>query len=326
MSKTNETLPTPPMIADNEASDGTGRLANDGHSIFYRHWRTSADKAKAVVHINHGMAEHSERYTKLAHTLNAEGYHLIAQDHRGHGQSATQPEQLGHLADKNGWDKVLKDIKVLHGRIKQAYPDLPLVLFGHSMGSFISLNYAELLLGSQAVDALVLSGSTLNPLIKDVGLKVLCKAELKRQGPKGRSALIEEATFKQFNRKFFPYRTESDWLSRDEGSVDEYIKDPLSGFRCTNQTWYDLASALIRIFKPKELKKLPKDLPYYLFFGDDDPLGGKRGNQKLVKALKRAGVKDIAYKGYQKARHETLNETNQDEVIQDLVDWLNSKF
>ncbi len=299
----------------------------DDHEIFYRTWATSDAKPKGLIHIIHGMAEHSERYHDSATALADAGFHVVAHDHRGHGYSA-KTEDLGHFANRAGWEKAVEDIRVMENHLKSTFPNLPRIILGHSMGSFLSLNYVETLNSRDCagLDALILSGSTYNSILTNASLNLVTRIERKRQGKKGKSPIIEELTFGKFNREFKPNRTESDWLTRDEAQVDKYIRDPLSGFRCTNQLWYELTRALLKIHKQCQLRKIPKDLPIHLIYGDLDPLGGKSGNKALRKRFRSANIKKITEKGYANARHEILNEINRSDVIQDLIHWLNRKF
>src|SRR5262249_55554460 len=132
-------------------------------------------------------------------------------------------------------------------------------------------------------------------------------------------------SFDAFNKAFAPNRTAFDWLSRDEAEVDKYIADPLCGFPVTTQLWVDVLDALSDIARPERQAKIPSDLPVYIFAGSEDPVGEKtRSLEQLLGAYGRAGVRDVKHKFYPGARHETLNETNRDEVTRDLVAWFDA--
>ena len=299
--------------------------AVDGHEIFTRIWLPSQDyqNPRAVFHINHGMAEHSARYAPLAERLVAEGYVVIAQDHRGHGYSVKNGEVLGHYADRNGWKLLISDVHQINEYIHQQYPGTPVVLMGHSMGSFIVQGY--MVEHGDTVEAVLLSGSAYHTELTLSSAKLAANVEKARIGFKGRSFVIDAMSFGKFNKSFKPSRTSYDWLSRDPREVDAYVSDPLCGFLCTNQLWQDLLQGLGIISKVKNLRKIPKNIPYLLFSGELDPMSydiKEHGILKLKARLLDAGLHHISVKLFPKGRHEILNETNRDEVISYLIHWM----
>lgn len=289
--------------------------APDGHKIQTYVWPTEG--AKAWVHINHGMSEHATRYDRLAQALNQEGYSVVAHNHRGHGTSPTT--QLGHYADQDGWKKLLSDIDVV--RDASCAPDLPYYLMGHSMGSFIIQAY--MVNTQRKVDALILSGSNYQaPLLTKAGLAV-AKFERWRLDALQPSKLLQFLSFGSFNQAFKPNRTEFDWLSKDHAEVDKYINDPLCGFDCSTQLWADMLSGLIGLFNATSFSNIQSDLPIYIFGGDQDPVGEKgKGLPKLAAAYNQAGQNKVSMKLYAGGRHEMLNESNKDEVMTDLINWI----
>jgi alpha-beta hydrolase superfamily lysophospholipase len=292
----------------------------DGHKIQTFCW--PIETPKAWVHINHGMSEHAQRYDQLAQTLNKAGYSVVAHNHRGHGTSSTT--DLGHYADQDGWGKLLGDINAVRNKICEA--DLPYYLMGHSMGSFIVQSYlANPAAGQQPIDAVILSGSNFQaPLIAKVGCTI-AKLERWRLGAKSPSKLLQFLSFGSFNQLFKPNRTDFDWLSKDHSQVDKYISDPLCGFDCSTQLWIDFLGGLGDLFTLKSFNGIQKQLPIYIFGGDLDPVGEKgKGLPKLAKAYKDAGQGDVTLKIYSNGRHEMLNETNREDVMQDVVNWLNA--
>ena len=260
-------------------------------------YRWSGDEpARFVVQIAHGMAEHARRYMPVARDLIAAGAMVYANDHRGHGRTAGSVEKLGDFGD-GGYDAMPEDMAVLTRLIRKELPGLPVILLGHSMGSFAAQVYV--LDHSDLIDGLVLSGST--------AFDELAKA---RAGSGG-----------TLNTPFEPARTPFDWLSRDEAVVDAYIADPYCGFQGRNR---GASVAGQRAADPDELKRIRSDLPIYLFAGDKDPLNGDLAFLKvLIARYQAAGVKDVTWDFYPGGRHEMLNETNRDEVIAKLVAWMN---
>ena len=247
--------------------------ANDRSRLYVNQWMPDGPP-KALVMLSHGMAEHSGRYARLADALCAAGYGLYAPDQRGHGRTADEGT-LGLYAEKDGWNKVVGDLASLNQHIGQEQPGLPIILLGHSMGSYIAQAY--LLHHSASLNGAILSGSNFQPVALYRAARVIARAERLRQGLRGRSALIDFLSFGSFNKAFKPNRTAFDWLSRDPVEVDKYINDPLCGFRCTNQLWIDMLGGLQQISKASNLAQIDPGLPILVMGGECDPVSeGKR--------------------------------------------------
>ena len=292
--------------------------ANDRSRLYVNQWLPDGP-AKAMIMLSHGMAEHSGRYARLAEALCGAGYGLYALDQRGHGRTADEGT-LGLYAEKDGWNKVVGDLASLNQHIGQQQPGLPIILLGHSMGSYIAQAY--LLHHSASLNGAILSGSNFQPVALYRAARVIARLERLRQGLRGRSALIEFLSFGSFNKAFKPNRTAFDWLSRDPDEVDKYINDPLCGFRCTNQLWIDLLGGLQQISKASNLAQIDPGLPILVMGGECDPVSeGKRLNS-LADALRDAGCQHLQLTVYPQARHEVFNETNRDAVTADVLAWL----
>ena len=293
--------------------------ASDRSRLFVNLWLPNAP-LKAVILLAHGMAEHSARYARLAEAFCAEGYGVYALDQRGHGKTADHGT-LGHFADDDGWCKVVGDLASLNQFLGQRHPGVPIVLLGHSMGSYIAQAY--LLHHSASLHGAILSGSNFQPVALYRAARQIARFEKLRQGAKGRSALIEWLSFGSFNNKFKPARTAFDWLSRDPTEVDKYATDPLCGFRCTNQLWIDLLGGLQQISKASNLAQIDPGLPLLVIGGECDPVSeGKRLND-LANALREAGSQSLQLTVYPQARHELFNDINRDEVTTDVLAWIN---
>ena len=290
--------------------------ADDGADIHIYRWLPDG-APRGVVQIAHGLAEHAARYGRLAGALTGQGLAVYADDHRGHGQTAGAGD-LGFFAEREGWRKCVGDLWSLNRRIAADHAGLPIVLLGHSMGSFMAQDFVAD--HSDAIAALVLSGSNgPPPAIAGLG-RMIARIERLRQGARGKSALLQSLMFGDFNKRFKPARTPFDWLSRDPAEVDAYIADPLCGFEFTNQLAVDLLDALGPLLTPERLARIRKDLPVYIFSGSDDPVGANL--PALAEAYRNAGLTRVDMRVYTGARHETLNETNRDEVTADLVAWI----
>ena len=292
--------------------------ANDRTGLFVNQWLPESPP-KANVLLAHGMAEHSGRYARLGNALCEAGYGLYAHDQRGHGKTATAGT-LGYFAEKDGWSTVVNDVASLHQRIGQNHPNSPIFLLGHSMGSYIAQAY--LMTDSTQLQGAILSGSNFQPAALYRAASLIARFERRRQGAKGRSALIEWLSFGSFNKAFKPNRTSFDWLSRDPDEVDAYARDPLCGFRCTNQLWVDLLGGLQQISKASNLTRIDCDLPLLVIGGVCDPVSQGKRLEDLANALRSAGSQHLQLNLYPQARHELFNEINRDEVTAEVIHWL----
>jgi alpha-beta hydrolase superfamily lysophospholipase len=261
---------------------------------------------RAIVQITHGMGEHALRYAGLAGALNSRGMVVVAQDQRGHGATAGSEEELGQLGAQ-GWAELINDIDRLRSKARAEYPGIPLVLLGHSMGSFAVQQY--LLDHSRDVSAAVLTGTALLDLLEPA------------------LNLDEPIDLAVFNAAFQPARTDYDWLSRDEAQVDKYVSDPRCGFGIDAAAARAMFTAARELADPDRVATMRSDLPIYIASGELDPVGGQLALvHALVDRYTAAGLTDVTLKTYPQARHEIFNETNRDEVVDDLVTWLDRKL
>lgn len=307
-----------------QPSTFTFKVEDAQELVVYR-WRPETGApVRAMVHIAHGMAEHAARYAGVAEALVNAGFAVYANDHRGHGRSAKDQEALGHAGD-SGFRRMVLDLEQLLVVEKSENPGVPVILFGHSMGSF--LVQALMIHAGSTIQAAVLSATMGSPGILARLGRLLARAERLRLGARGKSRLLHDLGFASYNRPFEPGRTPCDWLSRDEAEVDSYNADPLCGFMVTTGFWVDLLDAVVNNARPAAQARIPKDLPVYLFSGSEDPVGEQtRSVQRLVSAYQHAGLRDVTSRFYPGARHETLHETNRAEVIDDLLAWLSPRF
>ena len=295
--------------------------ADDGARLFVYRWLPDVGFGKGVVHIAHGLAEHAGRYERLAEALTESGYVVFANDHRGHGKTAGEPETIGHFADEDGWARILTDIEQIAQQARGDYPHHPVILFGHSMGSLVAQHLAT----RNLFDAVAMSGANGNVSALVHAGKLITRFERLRLGRRGKSELLSKLSFDAFNKAFKPNRTSFDWLSRDEDEVDKYIADPMCGFLCSTQLWLDMLGAITEAAKPEFRAKVPKQLPVYLFSGSRDSANEEgRGSTALAEYYRSIGLEKISYRIFTQARHETLNETNREEVTTHLIDWLDA--
>jgi alpha-beta hydrolase superfamily lysophospholipase len=295
--------------------------AADGVELFVNHFAPDpGTTVRGAVQLLHGMGEHGARYERLASELCGRGLALFAADCRGHGKTAVSEDDLGHFADRDGWEKVVADVRALGENIAARHSGVPRVLVGHSMGSFIALDYLTRF--GDTVAAGVLSGSAPSAGALGWVFRALANAERVRLGVRGRSALLRQLLFGRFNAAFEPSRTAFDWLSRDEDEVAKYVADPLCGFVLTAGSFADFAAGLARFQRREVLSRIPHALPLYLFAGEVDPVGGRVGVDRLAEELRAAGLERVDVRIYPGGRHEMLNEVNREEVTRDLCAWI----
>lgn len=316
----------------NRTDSGEWFPVDDGTRLFLRRWVSRPDfpgKTRGVLHIVHGMAEHGLRYERLARRLTEAGIEVWAADQRGHGKTAdlsvNAPDRgglAGHCADGDGFSRVTADIDLLNKEIKKQYPERPLFLLGHSWGSFITQNYIEQYAATD-LSGCILSGSRGPDGFKvRAGVPVLALLAALR-GQRNGSSLARAVADGPYNKPFRPNRSSFDWISRDENEVDAYVKDPCSGNLCSTGFYRDLIRGLVNIHRKEAMEKIRIDLPVYVFSGSADPVGDMGASPTaLVNAYRAMGLKDLEFVLYPDARHETLNETNREEVTENLIAWI----
>lgn len=282
-------------------------------------------KIKGVVQVNHGMAEHAARYARFADTLAQAGYATFAHDHRGHGHTTAPGAGLGVFAANRGWDAVIGDVQWVNSHLASDHPDVPIICFGHSMGSIIGFNYALRHPHTIAAAALWNSGVETGPLA--IVFSAILKIQRMFLGSDVPSGLATKATFDTWNKQFAPIRTGFDWLSRDAAEVDKYVADPLCGFPVSIGLWLDVLSGIYFAADDRNLAALPADLPIHLIAGNQDPCSDHgKAVANIADRMKRRGMSDVTLHLLADTRHESLNEINRDETMATFIHWLDERF
>ena len=275
---------------------------------------------RAVVQILHGIAEFVERYDDFANFLNDQGVLVVAEDHMGHGQSINGDGIQGYF--HGGWFTAVEDSMQLMADTKAEYPDVPYILFGHSMGSFMArtilCKYPDC-----GLTGAVICGTGWQPAAALPAMVKMLEGISKLSDETKPSEMLQKLVFGSYNKKVEHPRTPYDWLTRDDRIVDAYIAHPLCGFTPTAGLMREMIRGIHYIQQKTNLEAMNKKLPVFFIAGGDDPVGpyGK-GVHICAEAFRKAGMEDVSVRIYPLCRHEILNEINREQVYQDVWKWI----
>lgn len=295
--------------------------SSDGvHTIHAEIYFPKEKTPVGVVQIAHGMVDYVERYKPLADFLTGEGYIVAGNDHLGHGKSVSSPDEFGYFAKKGGTDLVISDLYQMNKYLRREYPALPLVLLGHSMGSFIARLYAVKY--PHTLSGLIIHGTAGPNPVLPLGKALAALISLFR-GDRYRSRLLKKLSTGVYNKRFPKEEGVNAWLTRKTEAVIDKDKDARGGFSFTASGYRDLFRFLGGSNSKEWFKNYPKNLPTLVVSGDMDPVGSYgKGPTYVYKKLLISGATKVELKLYEGARHELYNETNSDEVFRDLALWL----
>lgn len=306
-----------PKPARNDTSFKSSLPGAEVAAYFYTE---TAEPPFCVLQISHGMCEYIARYEEFIHFLNQNGVVVCGNDHLGHGATAKKQEDYGFFGTLGGRLHVLNDLKTMNAMAHGAYPDLPVVLLGHSMGSFYARKYA--VRWPDSISALIISGTGGPNPLAGMGITA-AKLAARIKGPGHRSAFVHNLAFGAYLKRIENPRTPYDWVSRDEEVVRQYNLDPQCNFRFTVNGFHELFSALRDVSGPDWAAAMPKDLPVLMIQGGDDPVGDYgAGTEKVRQMLQQAGVQKLDYILYPGMRHEVLNEIGREQVYTDVLAFL----
>ncbi len=289
-----------------------GRLA-------YRIYEPEGE-VKAVVQVSHGMCEYVGRYEAYAEHLCANGYVLAGNDHPGHGESAESPEDLGYFAKKGGVDLAVEGLKTMSELLLEKYPGKPLILLGHSMGSFLCRLYLSQHAENLAGAIIMGTGGPDSPTSAGIALANIIALF---KGDRHRSPLLKKIASSGYLKRCGKGADKSDWLSRDSELVKKYNADPFCNYTFTVSGYRDLFLMLAAVSSEEWAPTVPTDLPILIISGEDDPVGGfGKGVCKVAGALTHAGARKLTTILIPGARHEVLNETDKEETYEVIDKWL----
>lgn len=283
---------------------------------------TPEGEVKAIVQILHGIAEYAARYDDFARYLNTFGILVVAEDHMGHGESMETGTQ-GYFA--GGWEAAVDDSYRLMRNTMIQYPNVPYVLFGHSMGSFMArtllIRYPD-----SGIQAAVICGTGWMPepvvAFGHSAAKLICK----KAGERNPSQAMQNLAFGSYNKKVERPKTAFDWLSRDPVQVQAYVEDPKCGFTASCGLLRDMMGGIAMIQKKGNLAKMKRDLPVLFVAGGDDPVGNYgSGVKQAGEEFRKTGMRDVTVRLFPLARHEILNEINREEIYKFVSDWISKK-
>jgi Lysophospholipase len=278
----------------------------------------AAAPARGVIQINHGLAEHSQRYRRFAEALAKRGYHVYAHDHRGHGATRAPDGIARQFARERGVDKLIADVADVHAEIRKAHPGLPVIVFGHSLGSMVALNFAET--HPENLAGLACWNINVNAGLLGRVAQAILGIEAMLLGSDVASRILPVLTFQAWGKAVPGHRTPFDWLSHDPAEVDKYIADPLCGWDATVSMWQDTFAMMYR--GGENLARLPSDLPVQLVGGAEDPATNKgREVEWLARRMAAAGARDVSLTILPGTRHESLNEINREANTALFLDW-----
>ncbi|HIZ73709.1 MAG TPA: lysophospholipase [Candidatus Mediterraneibacter stercoravium] len=299
--------------------------SKDGNTEIHTiEWKPEG-KVRAVLQISHGMVEYVRRYDEFAKYLCDRGYYVVGNDHLGHGKSVQSKSEYGFFNEKYGNACVLGDMHTLRQRTMKKYPNVPYFMLGHSMGSTLLRQYIQMY--GNGLSGVILMGVVADHTKAAIVFgKRLCRIMAVFRGWHYRSRLVDDMVMGSFNKKFKPARTRADWITSDQEHLDAYVSDPLCSFMFTVNAYYSMFAGMLFMRKKESIYMIPKGLPVLFASGTDDPVGDfGKGVRKIYEQYRTAGIQDVTLRLYSGDRHELLNETDRQQVYQDLLEWMEER-
>lgn len=303
-----------------DSRDGKTRI----HGVIWKPDCMTGDhprNPRCVLQIVHGMEEYAARYDEFARYMNRYDICVIGEDHLGHGQSVKTADDLGYFCKEDPATVVVRDVHRLKKIVQEQLPDVPFILLGHSMGSFIVRNY--ICRYGTGIAGAILMGTGSQPAASLGAGKILTSAIALFKGWHYRSSLIRNIAFGSYGKRIPNPQSEHDWISVNAENVKRYEEDPLCGFGFTLNGYHTLFTFISRCQSKGYRKQIPQKLPLLLTAGAQDPVGAYgAGVRKAYESYKAQGIRDVEIRLYENDRHEILNENDKDVVSKDIYDWI----
>ncbi|MCI8581695.1 MAG: alpha/beta hydrolase [Dorea sp.] len=287
-------------------------------------WRPETD-VKAVLQICHGMVEYIDRYNDFAQYLAERGVCVVGHDHLGHGKSVQSEEYLGFFHESHGNKYVITDIHRLRRMTEKDYAGVPYFMMGHSMGSFLLRQY--LTMRAEGLAGAIIMGTGHMPHGLLAAGQMVCRTIAAVKGWQYRSEFMNQLGMGGYNKQFEPSESTKDWITSDEEMRKKYEADPLCSFTFTVNGYYQMFEGMKVLTKKNAMDKIPGSLPVLFVSGAEDPVGSNgEGVARVFRKYERAGIQDVKMKLYPQSRHEILNESNREQVYEDLYQWMDDRI
>ena len=298
------------------SSDGKTRI----HAV---EW-IPEEEPKAILQIAHGVTEYILRYEEFAEFLTSKGIVVVGNDHIGHGSSIAENAKPMYFGPEGSFKYAVDDVNTLYKTTKEKYENIPYIILGFSLGSFIVRRF--LIDYPDTVDGAILVGTGQIAPIKIKIAKFIAKSEAKKHGDDNPTPMIKSLSFDNYNKLFKPNRTDYDWLCLSKTSLDKYIKDEKRGKELSAGLFREMLSGMEYTGNLENIKKMNKNIPIIFLSGEMDPVGEKgKSVKKAYDYFKKAGIKDVSMKLYKDLRHDILHEDNAEQIYQDILEFINEK-
>lgn len=291
-------------------------LSKDGVTQIHAVEWIPEGEVKAILQISHGMVEHIERYGEFAEFLKQKGIYVVGNSHLGHGRSVISQEKLGYFQEPDGNECVIGDIRELYKITRKKYPFLPYYMLGHSMGSFLLRQYLGRYGNELAGAVIVGTGNQPDLILK--GGKIICRLVAAVKGWEYRCQLVNGFAVGGYEKKLGKA-----WISRNEENVKAYTEDPLCSFVFTLNAFYHMFDGMLKMNRQERKGRIPKELPVLFAAGKEDLVGNKgKSVEAVYQRYRKQGMQNVKIRLYEEDRHEILNETDREQVYQDIYEWI----
>ena len=296
--------------------------SRDGeHKLHAIRWVPEAEKPVCILQIVHGMTEYIDRYDEFARYMAERGILVVGDDHLGHGKSVRPGEPYGYFCKHDAPMVLVRDEHRLKKLMQKKYADVPYIILGHSMGSFILRNY--LFRYGKGIDGAIIMGTGMTP--KPVLLSGIALSTIQGliYGDNHVCNFINKMSFSSFDERIDMTKEPGNWLSKNEENIMKYAGDPMCNFTFTANGFQTMFRLIYNLHDREKLKKMPPDLPVIFLSGEDDPVGdyGKAVKQ-VYQSFREIGMENVQIKLYPKDRHEILNELDREDVYGDIYRWI----